>query len=260
MNKYLLFFFVIALLLTDTSWAKKNINVEKQGYKAGEKLTYSLKYGFFRGGYITLSVKDTVWHGVNTQELELFAKSSGTIDVLFKIRDKYVSYVNPITDQPLKSIRDISEGRYRYYNEVLYDYNTLSEDSITIQSKRSGEVRVPKNIQDIVSAFYYGRRYKFNDDLKVGDIVEFTTYFSDAIFPFKIKYMGTETIKTNFGKKECYLFHPVTEVGRVFKTEEDMKIWITRDDNRIPIKLSVNLKVGSFNCELENFEGIMKKF
>lgn len=259
MYKKLLFLLVaISLSTSEVSWAKKNMKAENQAYKSGEKLNYTLKYGFIRGGYISLTVKDTVWDGKKTQELELAAKTSGSVDILFKVRDRYVSYLNPLTEQPLKSVRDIREGRYTYYNEVTYDYSSLHQDSITIQSQKSGDVKVPSNIQDIVSAFYFARRYKFNDSMKPGEILEFTTYFSDEIFPLKIKYMGTETIKTNFGRMECYLFHPVTEVGRMFKTEDDMKIWITRDVNRIPIKIRVNLKVGAFTCELENHEQLIK--
>ncbi len=268
MYKHLLIVFISIITLW-SSWAsaKNNsikTNTDKDNhnhtYQPGEKLKYSLKYGFVKGGYISFTVKDTLWNGINTHELELFAKTSGVVDAIFKVRDKYASYINPITDQPLKSVRQISEGRYKYYNEVMYDYNSLQEDSITISSKKSGEVRVPPHIHDIVSAFYFARRFKFNDNMKDGDILEFTTYFSDEIFPLKIKYVGTQTISTKFGRKECYLFHPVTEVGRAFETEEDMKIWVTRDKNCIPIKAKVNLKVGSFTCELIEHKGLKNAF
>ncbi|MGQ1785273.1 MULTISPECIES: DUF3108 domain-containing protein [unclassified Saccharicrinis] len=258
MHKHILTIFLVIMLLGNHIASAKN-NPGADGnhtYQPGEKLKYSLKYGFIKGGYISFTVKDTLWNGINTHELELFAKTSGMVDVLFKVRDKYASYIDPTSDQPLKSVRDIREGRYEYYNEVVYDYHTLREDSITIQSKKSGSVRVPPHIHDIVSAFYFARRYKFNDQMKVGDILEFTTYFSDEIFPLKIKYVGNQMVRTKFGKSECYLFHPVTEVGRMFETEEDMKIWVTRDKNKIPIKAKVNLKVGSFTCELIEHTGL----
>ncbi|WP_066632083.1 DUF3108 domain-containing protein [Labilibacter marinus] len=253
----LLSIFILCAQNTFASERDLNGNI---AYQPGEKLTYSLKYGFVKGGYISFSVKDTLWNGYNTHELELFAKTSGMIDAVFKVRDKYLSFINPDSDQPLKSVRDIREGKYKYYNEVTYNYDSLYQDSIKIQSKKSGEVRVPPNIHDIVSAFYFARRYRFNDSMKKGEILEFTTYFDDEIFPLKIKYMGNQTISTNFGRTECYLFHPVTEVGRAFETEEDMKIWVTRDKNHIPIKAKVNLKVGSFSCELIEHKGLKNAF
>lgn len=229
-------------------------------YQSGEQLKYSLNYGFITGGYATFTVNDSVLNGIHTNHLVMKGKSSGILEALYKIRDKYSSFIDVETDQPVKSIRDIREGRYKYYNEVLYNYASVDEDSITILSQRSGEVKVPKNIHDIVSAFYFARRFYFNDSMKKGDIISFKTYFGDEIFPLKIRYVGLETVKTKFGKIECYLFHPVTEVGRAFKTEEDMKLWVSRDGNRIPIKATVNLKVGSFVCELEEFKGLKNSF
>ncbi len=229
-------------------------------YKSGEHLKYSIRYSFITGGYVTFSVKDTSFNNTSCNYVELSAKATGIVDALYKIRDRYISFIDKKTDQPVKSIRDINEGSYKYYNEVIYDYDSLLEDSITIDSKKSGEVKVPYNIQDILSAFYYARKYDFNDNLKKGDVLFYTTYFSDEIFPLRIKYIRTETINTDYGKMECYLFHPVTEVGRAFKTEEDMKIWISRDDNRIPVRVKVNLRVGSFVCDLIEFKGLNNSF
>ncbi len=229
-------------------------------FHPGEFLKYSIRYSFITGGYVTFSVKDTTWNNIACNYVELSAKATGLVDALYKIRDSYVSFINKETNQPVKSIRDINEGSYKYYNDVTYDYSAVTDDSITINSKKSGLVKVPQNIQDILSAFYYARKFDFNDDLKKGDVLAYTTYFSDEIFPLRIKYIRTETINTDYGKMECYLFHPVTEVGRAFKTEEDMKIWISRDDNRIPVRVKVNLRVGSFVCDLIEFKGLNNSF
>ncbi len=259
MNRLHLIILAILLIMANTSHAQSPAS-STNAYKNGEYMKYSLNYGFITGGYATFTVEEAYIDGIKTEHISLVGISAGIVEALYTIRDKYTSYVNPETHQPVKSIRNIKEGRYKYYNEVTYDYNTLKEDSITIQSKRSGEVRVPKDIQDIISAVYYARNFCFNDDMKKGDIISFNSYFGDEIFPLKIKFMGIETIKTPQGKVECFLFHPVTEVGRAFKTEEDMKLWITRDKNRIPILAKMNLKVGSFTVELEEYKNLNHPF
>ncbi len=253
--------FIIAFMaITSISISQGTTASSTNAFQSGEYLKYSIRYSFITGGYVTFTVKDSIWNNTSSNYVELSAKATGLIDALYKIRDKYVSFIDKTTDQPIKSIRDIKEGGYKYYNEVTYDYSSFEDDSITIESKKSGLVKVPSNIQDILSAFYYARKYDFNDDLKKGDVLAYTTYFSDEIFPLRIKYIRTETINTEYGKMECYLFHPVTEVGRAFKTEEDMKIWISRDDNRIPVRVKVNLRVGSFICDLIEFRGLNNSF
>ncbi|MCW3806113.1 DUF3108 domain-containing protein [Plebeiibacterium marinum] len=232
----------------------------KEAYQAGEYLKYSLRYSFITGGYVSFSVQDSLWNSTPTNYVQLKAKTSGLVDAIFKLRDRYASFIDKETNQPVKSIRDIKEGSYRYYNEVTYNYAEVLEDSIRINSQKSGQVNVPRHIQDILSAFYYARKFDFNDDMKKGEILEYTTYFSDEIFPLRIKYVRNEVINTSYGNMECFLFYPVTEVGRAFKTEEDMQIWITRDNNRIPVKVKVNLKVGSFICDLVEFKGLKNSF
>ena len=112
----------------------------------------------------------------------------------------------------------------------------------------------------MVSAFYFARSHIFNDQLKNGETIELVTFFAGKVYPLRIKYRGLETISTKFGKVECYMFSPVTEVGRAFKTEDDMQVWITRDGNRLPIRIKFNLVVGSFVCELTEFKGLKHPF
>ncbi|MFT3737173.1 MAG: DUF3108 domain-containing protein [Breznakibacter sp.] len=227
----------------------------KYSYGHGETLNYSLNYGFITGGKGILSVRDTVILGTKVHHVVARGETVGVADALFKIRDRYESFINPDNSLPVKSVRSIQEGRYRYYDEVTYNH-----DSLYVISKKKGMQPVPSRIQDILSAFYYARNFKFNDKLKQGEVIEIMTYFSNELFPLRIRYTGIETLKTKFGKVECYRFSPVTEVGRAFKTEEDMQVWITRDNNRIPVRISFNLVVGSFTCNLESYKNLQHPF
>ncbi|MCA1744967.1 MAG: DUF3108 domain-containing protein [Bacteroidales bacterium] len=253
---YILFSF---MLFSGTLTAEKLPAIEYQhkSFGPGEELHYVMNYGFIRGGEGLLSVRDTVVNGRAVYHMVGKAKTSGLADKIFRVRDVYESFYDPQTQLPIKSIRNISEGRYRWYNESLFEHG---KDSTRVLSQRSGEKYVVPNIYDIVSAFYVSREKHFNDNMKEGQIITLQTYFADEEFPLRIRYRGLETINTHFGQLECYKFSPVTEVGRSFKTEDDMHIWITRDDNRVPVRIRFNLKVGSFVCDLERFRGLKNPF
>ena len=68
--------------------------------------------------------------------------------------------------------------------------------------------------------------------------------------------MGKEKVKTSFGKIKCLKFNPVTEVGRAFKTEDDMTIWYTDEPNFLPVKIRLELRIGSVRVELVDFSGL----
>ncbi|NPA38156.1 MAG: DUF3108 domain-containing protein [Chlorobi bacterium] len=250
---YIAFFTILTGLKEGTPQKLKH--TPHRAFKAGEKLEYSLGYGFISAGTASLEVTDTVFDNKKLFHIKLTGKTVGLADIIYKVRDVYESYTDPGTDLPVKAVRKIKEGGYRYYNEVTYN-----RDSSTITSLRSGVKHVPEETLDILSAFYYARNHYFNQDLKKGDVISFVTYFSDKIFPFKIRYVGTEVINSRFGKIECYKFAPVTEVGRAFKSNEGMYMWISKDKNRIPIKVKFELVVGSFVCNLENFSGLKHPF
>jgi len=228
---------------------------DHQAYQGGEHLVFTLNYGIVTGGRCYLTVKDSIWNNTNVHHVVGRGVTVGLADVLYKIRDRYETFISVDTNEPVKAVRSIREGRYRYYNEVEYN-----RDSLQVLSKKTGVHEVQEGILDILSAFYFARNHKFNEELKVDEVIEFMTYFSDENFPLRIRYRGTEVIKTNFGKIECYKFSPVTEVGRSFKTEDDMHVWISRDGNRIPLRVKFNLAVGSFTCNLEEFKGLRHPF
>jgi hypothetical protein len=261
MNKfrivYLLSLLIILLGSVGLFATSSQKGAVRPAYGPGEELHYTMNYGFITGGRGMLSVRDTVLNGKRVYHLTGSAHTVGLADRIYKIRDVYESFVDPATNFPVKSIRNISEGRYRYYNEVLFNHG---KDSTMIISQKSGQKYVPADIYDIVSAFYIARKKHFNDNMVVGQVIEIQTYFSDEVYPLRIRYRGLETINTKFGKLECYKFSPVTEVGRAFKTEDDMHVWITRDQNRVPVRIRFNLVVGSFVCDLDQFRGLQNPF
>ncbi len=222
----------------------------KNHFNDGEKLSYALKFGPIHGGnaYLDLNVTDynnkKVYHAVAT------AKSVGVTDRLFKVKDIYESYFDMNTCLPYKAIRNISEGDYKFYNEVYYDHANE-----TLYSQKSGSYRIPPDILDMVSSYYYLRIQKLSR-LKEGDVMDITTFFGDEIFPFPLRYRGIETVKGPLGKVKCYRFDPVVEVGRIFESEDDMTIWITADKNKIPYKVRFDMIVGAVYCNLVKHENL----
>ena len=113
----------------------------------------------------------------------------------------------------------------------------------------------PEFVQDMVSSFFYARTLDYSN-AKPGDIFTITTFVDNEIYPLKIKYKGTEEVKMREGKFRCMRFVPVVQEGRIFKTEEDMSVWITDDKNKIPILVQSKILVGSIKMEMVEYEGL----
>ncbi len=117
------------------------------------------------------------------------------------------------------------------------------------------EFTVPTHIQDMISSFYYARTLDFQN-AKVGDIFTINVFLDDEIYPMKIRYTGKESLRLRKGKFNCLKFNPVVQEGRVFNSDEDLEVWITDDENKIPVLAKAKIKVGSIKMQLVEWDGL----
>jgi len=230
---------------------------QEPAYMPGEKVIYAIHYGLVQGGIATLEIKSDTLNGKEAWHSVLLGKTTGMADAIFKIKDIYESYIDPESELPVLSIRNIREGRYTKYNEVIFDHYTRS-DSAILTSDLTGIHITQKRIHDILSCFYYARNHHFQgySDLKKGDMINIMTWFTDELYPIRLRYMGTDEIKTKVGRMKCLKFNPVTEVGRLFKTEDDVSFWFTADRNFLPVRIRFEIFVGAFIAEIVSYEGL----
>ena len=209
----------------------------------GEELKYDLHYGIISGGEAIISLKQETLNGREVFHAAAIARTTGIVNKIFKVVDIYESFFHPNSNLPVKTIRNIREGNYRQYNEVLFNH----QKNTVVSS--SGEHVVPENILDMVSALFYIRRFDYAN-MKVDENIAVNTYFGDEVFPFYIIFKGREEIKTDLGKFKCLKFVPVVEPGRIFKKKDDMTFWLSDDGNKVPIRIRFDIIVGSFKCDL----------
>ena len=48
--------------------------------------------------------------------------------------------------------------------------------------------------------------------------------------------------------------------GRVFKEEESLTLWVSKDKNKVPLRIKADLAVGSLRADLEAFKGLKHPF
>jgi hypothetical protein len=119
------------------------------------------------------------------------------------------------------------------------------------------QYKVEPNTQDLLSAFYYARTLDMVN-IRVGQEFEIQTFFDREMYPLKFKYLGKEVVKTKLGSFNCLKFKPMVEKGRVFKEEEDMTLWVSDDQNKVPIRLKTDLLVGSFEMDLVEYKNLVR--
>ena len=229
---------------------------QKKSFKIGEQLKYQVHYGFIRGGEAILSIRESYYENKVVNNLYLNIKSVGIASALYLVDDTYQSFTDTGTNWPYKSIRNIHENRYKHYSTQVFDHTSRSDSSICNSSK-TGKIVVVKGCQDILSSVYYLRSIMVDRKPKPDERFIVETYFTDEKFSLVVRFKGYERIKTKYGTIECQKYMPEVITGRVFKSKDDMSVWFSNDNNFIPVRIKLEIFVGSVYCDLTDYNGLL---
>jgi hypothetical protein len=238
-------------LLVAEAFAQPATINDKMAFGTNEVLDYRVHYGFIDAGKARLEVDPQLRNvgGRTCYRVLGTGRSVGAFDWFFKVRDHYESYIDTETLQPWMFIRKIEEGGYRKNQQVKFDHRRATATS----EKKT--IRTPEKVQDIISAFYYARTLDLSQ-AAVGDTFSIQCYLDDETFPMIIKYAGRQKVKTGAGTFRCIVFKPYLLEGRVFKEKEGMTIWVTDDNNRVPVRAEAEILVGSVKMDLVKYSGL----
>ncbi|MFQ3180929.1 MAG: hypothetical protein ACI9Z4_000517 [Polaribacter sp.] len=253
MKKYILLVFILFFLTSTFSQEKP------AAFKSGEWLRYKMSYsGFIRAGTAVLEVNEKEFSGKKVFYSKGTGWTSGMIKWFFEVDDLYESYFDQEDVKPYLFKRKIDEGGYKKHRITSFNHESKKAyiQDFTLQKDTSVAFT---NVQDMLSSFYFLR----NTDtkyLKIGDEIKLDLFLDAQIYPFKLRFLGREVLKTNFGKVNTLVFRPLVQSGRIFKEQESVTLWITDDANKIPIKMTASLAVGSLRAELEGYRGLANPF
>jgi len=232
----------------------------EDAFQTGEWFKFRVHYGLINAGYATLEVQDGVINNKKVYHVIGKGYSTGMSRFFFKVEDLYESYFDKVTGNPYKFVRKIDEGGYTKNQEGFFNQASNRIVVKDIENNTEKTFVIPNNTQDIVSTFYYLRNYPTINKLKVGESVSIDMFLDEEITKFKLKFIGREDIDTKFGIIPTMIFRPLVQSGRVFKEQEALTVWISDDDNKIPIRIQANLTVGSIKADLDSFKGLKNSF
>lgn len=228
-------------------------------FKSGEWLRYKMSYsGFLRAGTAILELSEKDFNGKKVFYTKGTGWTSGAVKWFFKVEDRYESYFDKDTIKPYLFKRKINEGGYKKHRITSFNYksNKAYVQDFTLQKDTSV---VFSRVQDMLSAFYYLRNYNVKN-MKKGEEIGIDMFMDSQVYPFKLRFLGREILKTKFGTLKTMIFRPLVQSGRIFKAQESVTLWITDDANKIPVKLSADLSVGSLRADLEAYKGLANPF
>ena len=228
-------------------------SIRNTSFKEEERITYTVYYTviglYINAGTAVFTTKLERLNGKPVYHVVGTGVTHPSYDWVYRVRDRYESYIDTNTMQPLRFVRNVDEGGYKIYQH--YDFNKTTNIATTTK----GEYSVPACVQDVMSSIYYARNIDFSR-YKPGDKIPFTMFLDYENFNLFIRYQGKETIKTRYGTFRTIKFNPLLVKGTIFEGGEGMTVWVTDDANHIPVRIESPIVVGKVKVDMMGYSNL----
>jgi hypothetical protein len=232
----------------------------------GEEISYSVHYNWgpvwVDAGKVTFSAKLEERKGKKVWHLSSTGKTYPSYDLLFKVRDYYDSWVDPETFKSIEFRRFIYEGGYQLVNTLTFDHQQgkiISNTKSNNNPLRTDTIKIEPCSFDMLASVYFTRTIDFNK-MPLYQKRQVSVVIDDQTYTIWVRPLGRETVENNDGRKyDCIKISAKMVEGTIFKGDEDVLVWITADENRIPIYIEAKIIVGTVKAYLLEAKGVRNK-
>ena len=219
-------------------------------FQAGEELKYKVKYGILTVGEGNIKVEQTDFRFDNKPVWHLIGEgyTAGAF-AIYKVRNRYDSYIDMENLTPYFYTENIREGSYRRGDKARFFQDkkliVANQDSLKIETKTF----------DVISAYFFARSLDLTK-IKPGDTFSINYFLTREVSKMDITYVGKEKIESALGYVNCLKFNPSIQLGRIFKKNSKLYLWIIDDGNRITVRAQVDIFLGSITIDLISAKGL----
>lgn len=228
-------------------------SIRNLAFQEGENISFNVFYSvvglYINAGTANFTVTPEQLNNHQVYHVVGSGSSNPSYDWIFKVRDRYETYIDTGTLKPLKFIRDINEGGFKKYENITFNHQ--ANTAVTT----NGVFKVPNCVQDVLSSIYYARNIDFSK-YNPEDKIPFTMFLDNEVYNLYIKYLGKEVIKTKYGKFNAIKFKPLLVKGTLFEGGEKMTVWVSDDPNHIPLRIESPIVVGSVKVDMMQYRNL----
>lgn len=230
----------------------------------GEYLAYDVSYNlgptWSNIALVTFASTKEVLGGREVLHMKLNGKTYPMYDYLFKIRDSYESWINPQTWEPIKFLQyTVHNTNTILLSQFFYPAQSFFSYTYKLNNKAvdEGQVPVVKCINDMVSATYFPRTLDL-DKLQPGAVIPISLVFYNNPISLQMVAAGKGIIEAGDGKRYICRKFTIKTNSKVYLLKEgsDVVVWLTADQNKVPVFIEAELIIGSVKIYLKEAKGL----
>ncbi len=230
-------------------------NQANTSFNVGERIRYTIYYNvvgiYVNAGNAEFITQSGNFNGASTYTFTANGSSNSKYDWIFKVRDKYESVVDTKTLLPYQFTRQINEGSFHKTESIQFNQKNRTATTSTTP----GVFKTADCTYDVISAIYASRNINFTN-IQMNDKVYLNFFLDKDLYPSYFKFLGRDVITTKYGKFKVIKIAPLLVKGAVFSGGEKMVVWVTDDENHIPVRIETPIIVGSIKVDMVGFENL----
>lgn len=212
--------------------------------RPGEAFTFRVSWGVL-GKVGEINVRETPTDAPGTTAVAVDTRTSGLARLMFPFEGSAVSVFDRDEGNLLRATARTKSRRKSTDASIVFDYDA-DEARYTdhLESRRNTVIELPgEPPQELISSLIRARDY----DLKPGDSRVVSVLFDDDIYELRLRAGDYETVDTADGKTTALRItpEPVGKPKGMFRKGGAIRVWLADDATRLPVRLEVELKVGT---------------
>ncbi len=225
--------------------------IENDAFGVGERLVFDVNYGFINAGEAVMYVAG--YDSISDRKcyrVEFTVTSHPSFNWIYKVDDRYLTFIDADAIVPWKFEQHIREGSYR--RDFIAEFDQIRHVATTTE----GKYEIPDYVHDIMSAFYYARVLDYST-MKVGEGPTLFNFYKDKSHELKVRFLGRQELEVEAGTFNTIVVEPLVKEGGLFKSEGRIVIWLTDDERKIPVRVNTKVVIGSIDTELKQYSGLV---
>ena len=179
----------------------------------------------------------------------------------FNLDDRYDILVDTATLRTQRFESNLHEGDYTFRSHYRYDWDSMKVHTWSQKRQdtpRQKTMALTNESMDAVS-LYFNLRSVDLESFREGEHRQLDMVLEDTIRHLRYRYIGPEELKVpKMGRFDTMKFACTIGSSEEFSFTDGTEffIWITNDENKIPVMLASPVRVGEIRAYIRRYEGL----